>query len=59
MSRMKLHDGARRFSARAILSTIAGESLDRSSFPLGAWWRGTGLGTAEVDALAGGAQDGL
>ena len=32
MSRMKLHDGARRFSARAILSTIAGESLDSIIF---------------------------
>ena len=32
MSRMKLHDGARRFSARAILSTIAGESLDSLIF---------------------------
>ena len=32
MSRMKLHDGTRRFSARAILSTIAGESLDSIVF---------------------------
>ena len=32
MSRMKLHDGARHFSARAILSTIAGESLDSIIF---------------------------
>ena len=32
MSRMKLHDGARRFSARAILSTVAGESLDSLVF---------------------------
>ena len=32
MSRMKLHDGARHFSARAILSTVAGESLDSLIF---------------------------
>lgn len=32
MSRMKLRDGERRFSARAILSTIAGESLDSAIF---------------------------
>ncbi len=32
MSRMKIRDGGRRFSARAILSTIAGESLDSIIF---------------------------
>lgn len=32
MSRMKLRDGERRFSARAILSTIAGETLDSAIF---------------------------
>lgn len=32
MSRMKLRDGERRFSARAILSTIAGETLDSVIF---------------------------
>jgi uncharacterized integral membrane protein (TIGR00697 family) len=32
MSRMKIRDGGRRFSARAILSTIAGESADSIIF---------------------------
>ncbi|MGI6232012.1 MAG: queuosine precursor transporter [Prevotella sp.] len=32
MSRMKLHDGGRRFSLRAILSTVAGESCDSVIF---------------------------
>ena len=32
MSRMKLRDGGRRFSLRAILSTVAGESLDSLVF---------------------------
>ncbi len=32
MSRMKLHDGAKHFSARAILSTVAGESCDSIIF---------------------------
>jgi uncharacterized integral membrane protein (TIGR00697 family) len=32
MSRMKLHDGGRRFSARAILSTLAGETCDSVIF---------------------------
>ena len=32
MSRMKIHDGGRRFSARAILSTVAGESIDSAIF---------------------------
>lgn len=32
MSRMKLHDKGRRFSLRAIMSTIAGESLDSLIF---------------------------
>ena len=32
MSKMKLRDGGKRFSARAILSTIAGESVDSIIF---------------------------
>lgn len=32
MSRMKLHDGGRHFSARAILSTLAGETCDSIIF---------------------------
>lgn len=32
MSKMKLHDGSRRFSLRAILSTVAGESIDSLIF---------------------------
>ena len=32
MSKMKIHDGSRHFSARAILSTIAGESCDSLIF---------------------------
>ena len=32
MSKMKIRDGGRNFSARAILSTIAGESIDSLIF---------------------------
>jgi len=32
MSKMKIHDGAKRFSLRAILSTVAGESCDSLIF---------------------------
>ena len=32
MSKMKIHDGGRYFSARAILSTVAGESCDSLIF---------------------------
>ena len=32
MSKMKIHDGGRHFSARAILSTVAGESCDSLIF---------------------------
>ena len=38
MSKMKIRDGGRRFSARAILSTVAGEGIDSLIFfPLAFW----------------------
>lgn len=41
MSKMKVRDNGRRFSARAILSTIAGESLDSLIFfPIAFWGMG-------------------
>lgn len=49
MSRMKIRDGGRRFGLRAILSTVAGESLDSIIFfPLAFWGMMTWMELAKI-----------
>lgn len=60
MSVMKVRDGGKHFSARAILSTVVGETCDSVIFfPPGIGRHSSHVGVAMADAMAGSLEDGV